>query len=104
MPETRANPEKSGRGRSIVYFVVAVVILALIYFAVTSYQAGQTPSPEPASEEAVQAPEAAPLGSGPETPAPEPAPSGSEPETASSEDLETQREDVLSPEFNPFEF
>jgi len=92
--ETKANPKKSGKGRSIVYIVVTVVILVIAYIAVNSYQARQTTLPEPTSEESVQATEAAP----------EPAPSGSDPETTAPQDLETQRQDVLSPEFNPFEF
>ena len=90
MSETEANSMKGGGGRSIVYIVIAIVVIALVYYATTSYQAGQAPTPQPVVEELAPAGEAAP-----ETAQPDP---------AASEDIETQRQDVLSPEFNPFEF
>jgi hypothetical protein len=74
--ETEADSKKSSGGRLIVYIVGAIVVLVVIYFAATSFQADQALPPEPVAEE----------------PAPEP--------VAPIEGLG----DVLSPEFNPFEF
>lgn len=79
MSETNANP-KQGGGRTMVYIGIAIVILAAVFYAVTSYQASQAPAPQAAAEE--PAPQVV------ETEAPAPAPKQTAP--VSAQDLQVQ--------------
>jgi len=47
---TVANAKKSGNGRTIVYVVVAAIVIAVIYFAVTSFLPSEAPSSQPVVE------------------------------------------------------
>lgn len=50
MSETNADPKKSG-GRPIIYVAVAVAVIALGYFALTTPQGQQASSPQQAVAE-----------------------------------------------------
>jgi hypothetical protein len=62
MSQSDSNPT-TGSGRPIVYIIGAVVVIALVYFATTEYQARQAPLSQPVAVEVAPAPE-------PETAAP----------------------------------
>ena len=56
MSQTEVSPKKSG-GRPIVYIVVAIIVIALVYYATTAEKVEQVSSTQPVAEEPAPSPE-----------------------------------------------